>query len=44
MGLFGKMIADLTPEQKVELDQYDDSDIQEFGAKVKVFLGNPTTG
>ena len=44
VGLYGKMIADLSKEQKADLDKYADSDINEFGAKVKAYLGNPGNG
>ncbi len=43
-GLFGKMIKDLDQIQKDDLNGYADSDISEFANKVRVFLGNPTTG
>ena len=44
VGMFGKMIADLSSDDKEALDKYTDAEINEFGAKVKVFLGNPITG
>ena len=43
-GLFGKMIKDLTEQDKQKLAEYTDSDISEFANKVRVFLGNPLQG
>jgi len=43
VGMFGKMLSELDEAEKLELDQYADSDIREFANKVRVELGNPTT-
>ena len=44
VGLFGKMVANLTNDEKLKLDTYSDNDITEFAKKVKDQLGNPSTG
>jgi len=43
-GLFGKMIKDLSADEKNKLGEYSDTDISEFANKVRVFLGNPLQG
>ena len=44
VGLFGKMIDDLSEDEAAQMDQYSDEELQEFGGRVKVTLGNPTKG
>jgi len=43
-GMFGKMIKDLTPEEKIELSKMSKDDAYELGRRARIHYENPSQG